>query len=145
GAANASMTIAPFAVLGLCAMGAACGNKGSSATAALGSAIGVSGSLSGIYGVSAFKNPSTGDFAIVVVNSSGSDIADVSFAISGAAISGSVIPYVTSGTAIGAFGSDGNLSAGSTSSNVPTSITPVGNTFTSTVPYGFITFVGRAN
>jgi glucuronoarabinoxylan endo-1,4-beta-xylanase len=106
--------------------------------------IGVTGSLSGIYGVTAFKNPSTGDFAIVAMNNSGSDLHSVSFGISGASISGSITPYVTSGTSIGALGSDGNLSAGSTSSGVPASITPSGNTFTSTVPYGVTTFVGRA-
>ena len=106
--------------------------------------IGVTGSLSGIYGVTAFKNPSTGDFAIVVINSSGSDIPNLTFSVGGASASGSVTPYVTSGTPIGPLGSDGNLSAGSVSSSVPASIPVSNNSFTSTVPYGVTTFVGRA-
>jgi glucuronoarabinoxylan endo-1,4-beta-xylanase len=106
--------------------------------------IGVTGSQSGIYGVTAFKNPSTGDFAIVVINNSGSDIPNLTFSVSGASASGSVTPYVTSGTTIGALGTDGNLSAGSVSSSVPASIPVSNNSFTSTVPYGVTTFVGRA-
>jgi glucuronoarabinoxylan endo-1,4-beta-xylanase len=105
--------------------------------------IGVSGSLSGFYGVAAFKNPSTGAFAIVAINNSGSDIQNVTFGIQNATIRGSVTPYVTSGTAIGPLGSDGNLSIGSSSSGVPTSLSVIGGTFTSTVPYGVTTFVGQ--
>jgi glucuronoarabinoxylan endo-1,4-beta-xylanase len=104
---------------------------------------GVSGSLSGFYGVAAFKNPSTGAFAIVAINNSGSDIQNVTFGIQNATIRGSVTPYVTSGTAIGPLGSDGNLSIGSSSSGVPTSLSVIGGTFTSTVPYGVTTFVGQ--
>ena len=105
--------------------------------------IDVSGSLSGIYGVTAFKNPTTGAFAIIAINNSGSDIQNISFSLSGGNISGSITPYVTSGTALGSLGTDGNLSAGSASSNVPSSISVNGNAFTSTVPYGVTTFVGQ--
>ncbi len=105
--------------------------------------IGVSGSLSGLYGVAAFKNPSNGAFAIVAINNSGSDIQNVTFGVSGANVTGSVTPYITSGTPIGALGSDGNLSAGSASSNVPASLPVSGGVFTSTVPYGVTTFVGQ--
>jgi glucuronoarabinoxylan endo-1,4-beta-xylanase len=105
--------------------------------------IGVSGSLSGLYGVAAFRNPSDGAFAIVAINNSGSDIQNVSFGVSGATVTGSVTPYVTSGTPIGALGSDGNLSAGSASSNVPASLPVSGGVFTSTVPYGVTTFLGQ--
>jgi glucuronoarabinoxylan endo-1,4-beta-xylanase len=105
--------------------------------------IGVSGSLSGLYGVAAFKNPSNGAFAIIAINNSGSDIQNVTFGVSGASVTGSVTPYVTSGTPIGALGSDGNLSAGSASSNVPASLPVSGGVFTSTVPYGVTTFVGQ--
>jgi glucuronoarabinoxylan endo-1,4-beta-xylanase len=105
--------------------------------------IGVSGSLSGLYGVAAFKNPSNGAFVIVAINNSGSDIQNVTFGVSGANVTGSVTPYITSGTPIGALGSDGNLSAGSASSNVPASLPVSGGVFTSTVPYGVTTFVGQ--
>jgi glucuronoarabinoxylan endo-1,4-beta-xylanase len=92
------------------------------------------GSLSGLYGVAAFKNPSDGAFAIIAINNNGSDIQNVSFGVSGANVTGSVTPYVTSGTPIGALGSDGNLSAGSASSNVPASLLVSGGVFTSTFP-----------
>jgi glucuronoarabinoxylan endo-1,4-beta-xylanase len=98
------------------------------------------GSLSG---VAAFKNPSDGAFAIIAINKNGSDIQNVSFGVSGANVTGSVTPYLTSGTPIGALGSDGNLSAGSASSNVPASLLVSGGVFTSTVPYGVTTFVGQ--
>jgi hypothetical protein len=74
------------------------------------------GSLSG---VAAFKNPSDGAFAIIAINKNGSDIQNVSFGFSGANVTGSITPYVTSGTPIGALGSDGNLSAGSASLTFP--------------------------
>jgi glucuronoarabinoxylan endo-1,4-beta-xylanase len=102
----------------------------------------VTGSLSGIYGVSAFVNPVTGAFAIIAVNNSGADIPNVTFGLAGINASGTVIPYVTSGTTVGSLGSDGNLSTGSTSSNVPTSLSVSNGVFTSIVPYGITTFVG---
>lgn len=107
--------------------------------------VGVTGSLTGMYGVGAFVSPSgpSGGFAIIAVNGSGSTLTNVTFGISGGNISGTVTPYVTSGTAIGAVGTDGNLSIGSSSSGIPTSITPSGNVFTSNVPYGVVTFVGQ--
>lgn len=104
--------------------------------------IGVSGSLSGLSGVSAFKNPSTGAFAIIAINNSGSDIPNVTFGLTGGAVTGSVTPYVTSGTPVGPLGSDGNLSAGSQASGVPASLPVTNGMFTSTVPYGVTTFVG---
>jgi glucuronoarabinoxylan endo-1,4-beta-xylanase len=108
----------------------------------------VTGSAGGIYGVTAYKNPSTGDFAIVVVNSSGGNIT-ASFRLSGGTAS-TVTPYVTSGTPLAVLGttplmSDGNLSPGSPSAGVPSSITLSGNTFASVVPYGVTTFVGTAH
>jgi O-glycosyl hydrolase len=106
--------------------------------------IGVTGSRSGFYGVGAFKNPTTADFAIIAINNSGSDISNVTFGVSGSNICGSVTPYVTSGTPIGPLGMDGNLSAGSASSNVPSSLPVSGGKFISTVPYGVTTFVGKA-
>jgi glucuronoarabinoxylan endo-1,4-beta-xylanase len=105
--------------------------------------IGVSGSMSGLNGVAAFKDPTSGAFAIVAINGSGADIQGVTFGLSGASIQGAVTPYVTSGTSIGALGTDGNLSTGSASSNVPTSLAVSGGVFTSTVPYGVTTFVGK--
>lgn len=104
--------------------------------------IGVSGSLSGLSGVSAFKNPSTGAFAIIAINNSGSDIPNVTFGLAGVTVAGSVTPYVTSGTPVGPLGSDGNLSAGSQASGVPASLPITNGVFTSTVPYGLTTFVG---
>jgi glucuronoarabinoxylan endo-1,4-beta-xylanase len=103
--------------------------------------IGVSGSLGGIFPV-AFKDPISGKFAIIAINNSGSDIQNITFGVSGASVTGSVTPYITSGTPIGALGSDGNLSAGSASSNVPASLPVSGNVWTATVPYGVTTFVG---
>jgi glucuronoarabinoxylan endo-1,4-beta-xylanase len=105
--------------------------------------VGVSGSMSGLYGVAAFKDPTSGAFAIVAINNSGADIQGVTFGLSGASIEGAVTPYVTSGTSIGALGTDGNLSTGSASSNIPTSLAVNGGVFTSTVPYGVTTFVGK--
>jgi glucuronoarabinoxylan endo-1,4-beta-xylanase len=105
--------------------------------------IGVSGSLSGISAV-AFTDPISGKFAIIAINNSGSDIQNVTFGVSGANVTGSVTPYITSGTPIGALGSDGNLSAGSASSSVPASLPVSGGVFTSTVPYGVTTFVGQS-
>ena len=107
--------------------------------------IGVTGSQSGFYGVAAFKDPATGKFAIIAINNSGGDIPNVTFGIQNATISASVTPYVTSGTPIGLIGTDGNLSAGSSASGVPSSLVPNGGVFTSTVPYGVTTFVGTAH
>jgi glucuronoarabinoxylan endo-1,4-beta-xylanase len=104
--------------------------------------IGVTGSKFGIYGAAAFKDPVSGKFAIVAINDSGADIPNVTFGITGASFVGTIAPYVTSNTTIGALGSDGNLSAGSSASGVPAALTASGGVFTSVVPSGVITFVG---
>ena len=54
-------------------------------------------------------------------------------------------PYVTTNTAVGNIGTDGNLSLGSASNGVPTSIPVTGGQFTASVPYGVTTFVGTAH
>jgi glucuronoarabinoxylan endo-1,4-beta-xylanase len=104
--------------------------------------IGTSGSKSGLYGVTAYKNPSTGDFAVVVINDSGSPVT-ASLGLAGATAT-SVAPYVTSDTTLGAIGTDGNLSLGSTSKGVAASISLSQGVFSATVPYGVTTFVGSA-
>jgi len=57
---------------------------------------------------------------------------------------GAVSAYVTADTALGAIGSDGNLSLGSTSQQVPASISMVQGRFTASIPHGLATFVGNA-
>jgi O-glycosyl hydrolase len=106
--------------------------------------LGVTGSFSGLYGVAAFKDPTTGSFVLVAINDSGADLPQVTFGLSGASVTGSVTPYVTSGTPLGALGTDGNLSAGSVTSSVPATLPVSGGVFTSIVPYGVTTFVGTA-
>ena len=72
--------------------------------------IDTTGSKSGVYGLTAFKNPSTGDFALVVINSSGASM-NVKLALSGATAT-SVTPYQTYDDGSGAsvsVGSRGNL------------------------------------
>ena len=105
--------------------------------------VGTTGSKSGISGVTAYKNPSTGDFALVVINSSGGSVT-ATFGLSGATAP-SVAPWVTTNTAVGNIGTDGNLSLGSASKGVPTSIAVSSGAFTATVPYGVTTFVGNAH
>jgi glucuronoarabinoxylan endo-1,4-beta-xylanase len=104
--------------------------------------VGTSGGKSGLYGVSAYKNPSTGDFAIVVINDSGGPVT-ATFGLSGATAT-TVAPWVTTDTAVGNIGTDGNLSLGSTSKGVPSSISLSSGAFTATVPYGVTTFVGKS-
>jgi glucuronoarabinoxylan endo-1,4-beta-xylanase len=103
--------------------------------------IGVDGSVTGAL-VTAFRNPVSGDFAIVVVNSGGAG--SDTFSIAGAAGS-SVSAYVTADTAVGALGTDGNLSLGSASQQVPASIAMAQGRFTAPVPHGIVTFVGTAH
>jgi glucuronoarabinoxylan endo-1,4-beta-xylanase len=105
--------------------------------------VAVSGSVS-VSGltVTAFRNPTTGDFAIVAVNGSGGSVT-TSFGISGAGFS-EVAPYVTSGTPLGAIGTDGNLSLGSSSAGIPSALSATGNVFSVTLPAGVTTFVGTA-
>jgi glucuronoarabinoxylan endo-1,4-beta-xylanase len=101
--------------------------------------LGTTGSVSGLL-ASAYANLSTGDFAIVAVNTTSSSMT-VSFGVAGVVIS-SVVPYVTSGTPIGSIGTDGNLSQGSTAGNVPKTIAASKNAFSAVVPPGIVTFVG---
>jgi O-glycosyl hydrolase len=103
--------------------------------------IGTSGpGYSNIF-VAAFKSPDSKKFAFIALNY-GSDAANITFGIQNATVSGNVTPYVTSGTPIDVIGTDGNLSAGSVSSGVHSSLVPNGGVWTSTVPYGITTFVG---
>ena len=56
-----------------------------------------------------------------------------------------VAPYVTAyATPIGGIGSDGNLSLGSASAGIPTSIQTNNGQFSATIPQGVVTFVGTA-
>jgi glucuronoarabinoxylan endo-1,4-beta-xylanase len=105
--------------------------------------VGVTGSKSGIYGVTAYTDTSTGDFAIVVINNSGNTVGNATFAVTGGTV-GSVQAYVTTDTAIGNIGTDGNLSLGSSAKGVAASYAVSGNTFTAPVPAGVTTFVGTA-
>lgn len=103
--------------------------------------ISTSGSVSGLS-VTAFRHVSSGAFAIVVVNASGSAKA-ASIGIKGPTCS-SVAPWVTSDTAIGAIGTDGNLSLGSSAASLSSSLAVVGNAVTLTFPGGVTTLVGVA-
>jgi len=102
--------------------------------------IGVDGGVAGAL-VTAFKNPASGDFAIVVVNSGSATMR--TFAITGAN-GNAVSTYVTADTALGAIGTDGNLSLGSSSQQVPASIAVAQGQFTAPLPHGIVTFVGIA-
>jgi glucuronoarabinoxylan endo-1,4-beta-xylanase len=91
--------------------------------------------------VNAFKNPASGDFAIVLANSGPATTR--TFSIGGAAGT-AVSAYVTADTPLGAIGSDGNLSLGSVSQQVPASIPMAQGRFTAPIPYGLTTFTGHA-
>jgi glucuronoarabinoxylan endo-1,4-beta-xylanase len=97
------------------------------------------GSVPGLL-VSAYKDPAGRDFAIVAVNTTGRSVS-ASIRVDGPPFS-SVSPYVTSGTPVGNLGTDGNLSQGSASAGLPTSIAASMNTFAAQVPAGITTFVG---
>lgn len=103
--------------------------------------IGLDGSVSGLL-VTAFKQPATGDFAIVVANSGAATTR--SFSLPGADGS-AVSAYVTADTPLGAIGTDGNLSLGSASQQVPASIPVAQGRFTAPIAHGLTTFVGKAN
>ena len=103
--------------------------------------IGVDGSAPGQL-VTAFKNPVSGEFAIVVENSGSATTR--TFSVDGAN-GGTVSAYVTADTALGAIGTDGNLSLGSASQQVPASIPMTQGRFTAPVAYGLTTFTGKAN
>jgi len=103
--------------------------------------IGVDGSDSGLL-VTAFKNPASGDFAVVVANSGVATTRTFSIAgVNGSAVSA----YVTADTALGAIGTDGNLSLGSVSQQIPASIPMAQGRFTAPIAYGLTTFTGNAN
>jgi glucuronoarabinoxylan endo-1,4-beta-xylanase len=102
--------------------------------------LGTTGSMNGLL-VSAYANLSTNDFAIVAVNTTSSSMT-LSFGVMGPVVS-SVTPYVTSGTPIGAIGTDGNLSQGSAAGAVPMTLPASMNAFSTTIPQGIVTFVGK--
>jgi glucuronoarabinoxylan endo-1,4-beta-xylanase len=104
--------------------------------------IGVQGGLNGVS-VTAYKDGGTGDFGIGVINASGVNVT-ATFVVSGASFN-AVMPYVTSGTASDAMGTDGNLSAGSPSAGMRARVAASENAFTVTVPNGLTTFVGTAH
>lgn len=87
--------------------------------------IDVTGAVSGVS-VTAFKDPSTGALTIVAINASGSNVT-VSFGLTHASFVTVLSTHVTSGTAIGALGTDGNLSSGSVAGGVPATVTPASN------------------
>jgi O-glycosyl hydrolase len=95
------------------------------------------------FAASAFRDSATGDFAVVIENCSTTGPISLEVDVSGAGVDG-VEAWVTSGTALGAIGTDGNLSAGSASAGLPASIPAPGGILRATVPYGVVTFVGRA-
>ena len=103
--------------------------------------IGVSGSVANVQ-VTVFKNPVSSDFAIVVANSGSATTR--TFSIAGVTDS-AVSTYVTADTTLGAIGTDGNLSLGSVSQQIPASITMAHGQFTAPIAYGLTTFVGKAN
>jgi glucuronoarabinoxylan endo-1,4-beta-xylanase len=101
--------------------------------------LGTTGNVPGLL-VSAYGNLSTNSFAIVAINSTSASVT-ASFGVAGRVIA-SVAPYVTSGTTLGTIGTDGNLSQGSTSLNIPATISASQNAFSAVVPPGIVTFVG---
>lgn len=102
--------------------------------------IGVDGNVSGVL-VTAFKNPASGDFAVIVANSGAATTRTFSI---GGADGTAVSAYVTADTPLGAIGSDGNLSLGSVSQQVPASIPMAQGRFTAPIAYGLTTFSGNA-
>jgi glucuronoarabinoxylan endo-1,4-beta-xylanase len=104
--------------------------------------ISVTGAGVGGVSVTAFKHPSSGAFAIVLINSNGSPTS-CSVGLAGPGCT-SVAPYVTSGTTTGAIGTDGNLSLGSSAGSLSTSLAMTGNALTLTLPVGVTTLVGGA-
>jgi glucuronoarabinoxylan endo-1,4-beta-xylanase len=95
------------------------------------------GNKAGLYGVSAFKNPSTGDYAIVVVNASGAPVT-LNLSVANTSASSSVVPYETYDDG------SGNMTMSSHGNLEPQAAIPVAanGTFAATVPVGVTTFVG---
>ncbi len=97
----------------------------------------VNGSKSGIYGVTAFA--SGDDFAIVVINNSGGDVA-VNLQLFGASTATSVTPYETyddGSSILDGIGTHGNLEP-------KAAIAIADGVFSATVPNGITTFVASA-
>ncbi len=95
------------------------------------------GSKAGLYGVSAYKNPSTGGYAIVVVNASSAPVT-LDLGIVDAGTSSAVVPYATydDGSGSMTMSSHGNLEPQAAIS------VAANGTFSATVPVGVTTFVG---
>jgi glucuronoarabinoxylan endo-1,4-beta-xylanase len=104
--------------------------------------LGTTGMMNGLL-VTAFANLQTSDFAIVAVNTTIYSM-KASFGVVGPVIS-TVDTWVTSGTAIGNIGTDGNLSHGSAPDNVPMTITASTNAFSANIPHGIVTFIGKGH
>ena len=105
--------------------------------------LGATGSKSGIYGVTAFRNAAKSSLSIIIVNTSGSPLS-VTFAISGISPN-TITPYVTTDTTLSTIGTDGNLSAGSATYSVPTSIPVSAGAFTATIAPGITTLTASLN
>lgn len=101
----------------------------------------VDGGAGGLV-ASAYRDPASGAFAVVVENCSTTGDVAVEVDVSGAEVEG-VEPWVTAGTPVDAIGTDGNLSRGSASAGLPGWIPVRDGVFRATVPYGVTTFVGR--
>ena len=97
------------------------------------------GTKAGIYGVTAFKNAATGDYAIVVVNASGGGV-PLTLGLSNATSTSSVVPYETYDDG------SGNMAASSHGNLQPQGALSVAanGTFSAVVPAGVTTFIGSA-
>ncbi len=102
--------------------------------------IGTTGTKDGIYGVSAYKNPGTGNFAVVAIINSSAPVT-LTLRISNATANSPITPYQTydDGSADFTISIHGNLE--------PKASIPVASdgTFSATIPYGVTTFVGTGH
>jgi glucuronoarabinoxylan endo-1,4-beta-xylanase len=98
------------------------------------------GTKSGIYGVTAFKDPVSGSFAIVVVNASSASV-PITLGVANATSGASVVPYATYDDG------SGNMTAGTHGNLQPQTAIAVSSsgTFSAVVPVGVTTFVGTAH
>jgi glucuronoarabinoxylan endo-1,4-beta-xylanase len=103
--------------------------------------VGVQGGGPGLV-ASAYRDPGSGAFALVVENCSSTGDATVDLDVSGAGVD-VVEVWVTSGTPLDTLGSDGNLSQGSPSAGLPARLAAPGGRVWARIPYGVVTFVGR--
>lgn len=101
----------------------------------------VDGGAGGLV-ASAYRDPGSGAFAVVVENCSTTGDVAVEVDVSGAGVEG-VEPWVTAGTPVDALGTDGNLSRGSAGAGLSPWIPVRDGVFRAAVPYGVTTFVGR--